>query len=46
MPEKVLKTLVFEKTDTQQSTMVEYEFDLTAKEIDFSHLFKEHCPLN
>ena len=37
--EKLVKTFVFEKEDTQQSTIVDYELDLQGERINLGPIF-------
>ena len=44
-PEKVVKTFVFEKEDTQQSTVIDYEVNLLSDFVNLMAVLDRHCPL-
>ena len=44
-PEKVIKTFVFEKQDTQQATIKDYEIDLMREKVDLTAILNVHCPI-
>lgn len=41
-----MRTFVFEKEDTQQSVIVDYELDLFEEAVDLNPLFQQFCPLS
>lgn len=46
MSEKVSKTFVFEKEDTQQSSIVDYTVETRSEYIDLSEVLQARCPLS
>ena len=45
MENTVKKTFVFEREDTQQSTIVDYLIHTSSRIRDIDSIFQKHCPL-